>query len=189
MVQIRSLSSAEVEAANSVFQYSVGLGMVRLASDTGLGGRPWCSPPGWGGSGFFQLHVGQEAFDSDLSEWGTFIHELTHVWQGQHNIPFWYMISSGCSQAVSTLSTGSHGSAYSVGEETQWYNYNSEQQGTIVAGWFHAGLSPWDWRFRYISTNIRPGQPFAASVPVAPRFTRIQDYSSILGNINFSRKI
>lgn len=186
---MRQLSSGEVSTATSVFNTTIDYSSVRIADDLGLGGRPWCSPPGWGGFPFFTLHVGTSNFEGDMAGSSLLIHELTHVWQGMRNIPLWYVINSGCNQAVSYVSSGGSGGAYAVDDQLQWYEYGAEQQATIVGGWYAAGRSTWDWRYRYISANIRAGNPWADSEPV-PTYQVFQPQPSLfaLTQINFSRR-
>lgn len=167
--KMREMTTGEKDTAKEVFESTIIYSSVRIADDAGLGGKPWCSPPGWGWLPYFILHVGS---DYDEIPKGLLIHELAHVWQGQHGIPFDYVINSGCSQAYSWVTTGNTGGAYEYSDNLQWFEYNVEQQAAIVQHWYRAGMSRWDWRYRYICSNILAGDPSASSQPVqAPLLT------------------
>ena len=164
MPRTRALNTAEEDEARAVFEQTIDLKKVQIADDLGFGGKPWCSPPGWGGYfGHFQLHVGPEWYDAGMAGSALFIHEMTHVWQGVHNVPLWYVLNSGCNQIISTINTGSTDAAYAVDEWMQWKDYNVEQQAAIVAKWYIEGMHSYDWRFPYIDRNIRRGDPNAAT--------------------------
>ena len=94
------------------------------------------------------------------------IHELAHVWQGQHLVPF--MINSGVHQALSVINNGGDVTKayhYKVGKP--WNKYNVEQQASIVTHWYTAedvcfksgpcggGMKTSDSRYRYIRDHIR----------------------------------
>lgn len=126
----------------------------------------------------------------------TFIHELTHVWQGHHGY------SSMTYMAESVIAQGYHGirdiiryrrfsdwdqhrsKAYvyrmdQVGRP--WREFNVEQQGNLVEDWFRVrgytnadgvfippgNMSEGDPRYPYIVHNIRAGSKSAAYAPVA----------------------
>jgi len=180
----RQLKTLEQQEAWKVFRSSVDYSTVRIADDLGLQERPWCSPPGWGGLPWFCLHVGTTNFNGNMKVLnpGLLIHEMTHVWQGQHNLPFWYVINSGCNQVSASIGGGS---AYSVNSQTgQWKDYGAEQQGSIVQGWYTSGMSSTDWRFRFIRDNVRPGAPMALSQStVTPSFNRLTPASLNLSRV------
>ena len=66
------------------------------------------------------------------------------------------------------ITTGDNRDAYNYeGEEDkQFFEYNTEQQASIIGGWAGGGFSQSDWRFRYVRDNIRPGLPNAISTPI-----------------------
>lgn len=78
----------------------------------------------------------------------TFIHELTHVWQG-FNFGPWYMLNSLFCQAFML------GFAYDYQPGRDWDDYNAEQQACIVEDWFQNGMSVADPRFPYVQNKIR----------------------------------
>lgn len=105
MPNYRNLSQGEQNLADSIFQNSINYKNVYLADSflpfnqnvavtvmreekTPVGGvhiRYWFAIF-WGKSVF------QNGADSNVNWSNTLIHELTHVWQGQHGIPYAYMV-------------------------------------------------------------------------------------------------
>jgi len=91
----------------------------------------------------------QFRFGTDSRAGATFIHELTHVWQGEHSSVNWaYVIDSLWSQA-----TSSNAYAYTAGQG--WTSYNVEQQAEIVEDWYANGEQLTDPLYRYLTQNIR----------------------------------
>ncbi|HYN85899.1 MAG TPA: hypothetical protein VER32_11645 [Pyrinomonadaceae bacterium] len=89
----------------------------------------------------------------------TFIHELTHVWQGHYRRFAWeFMVESMLSQGRSLLTTGGRGGAYEYTPGRPWRSYNVEQQAHIVQDWFAGGMSEHDVLFPYIENHIRKGR-------------------------------
>lgn len=91
----------------------------------------------------------------------TFIHEMTHVWQGHHSAFSWeYMVESMISQGRAIIMHGDRDKAYEYDPEhlRAWKSYNVEQQANIVEDWFKGGMSASDPRFVYIADNIRAGR-------------------------------
>ncbi len=157
---IRTLLPSELTLANGVFQNSVLYSQVRLQNDTGLGGRPWTSPP----SPYYVLHVGAYYQDMTTSNYRRrlLIHELTHVWQGQHGVPLGYVLNSAFHQTLTGITNGGDvAPAYSYNTGLKWAQYNSEQQASIVEDWFASGSNSSNARYVYITNNVRPGNPWA----------------------------
>jgi hypothetical protein len=95
-------------------------------------------------------------------------HELTHAWQIYHQNSYGYLCS-----AVSLQTQNSLGSdVYAVQPGQQWGQYNLEQQATLVDLWYGGGMSTGflDPYYRYITANIRPGNPDATSASAMPSF-------------------
>ncbi|HEX5706761.1 MAG TPA: hypothetical protein VFX96_05680 [Pyrinomonadaceae bacterium] len=89
----------------------------------------------------------------------TFIHELTHVWQGHYRRYAWeYMIDSMISQGHSIITTGDRDGAYEYRPGDPWDTYNVEQQAHMVQDWFANGMSEADELFTYIENHIRKGK-------------------------------
>jgi hypothetical protein len=90
----------------------------------------------------------------------TFIHELTHVWQGHHSTFSWqYMVNSILSQGRAIIFHGSRGKAYEFKAGKAWGDYNVEQQAYIVQSWFADGMKTDSELYVYITENIRAGRP------------------------------
>ncbi|HEX8688156.1 MAG TPA: hypothetical protein VF654_16710, partial [Pyrinomonadaceae bacterium] len=87
----------------------------------------------------------------------TFIHELTHVWQGYHGLLGWaYMAQSMLAQGYAILTERSRHKAYTYEAGAPWESYNVEQQASIVQGWFRDGMrTEGDKRYAYIVNHIR----------------------------------
>lgn len=89
----------------------------------------------------------------------TFIHELTHVWQGFHSSFGWeYMVSSMIAQGHAVLTQGDRNKAYDYKPGKAWKKYNVEQQALIVQDWFRNGMREDDERFTYVAKHIRKGR-------------------------------
>ncbi|MCA9458556.1 MAG: hypothetical protein KC587_17950, partial [Nitrospira sp.] len=84
--KIRSLSTAEKNLAKSVFQSTINYDMVKITDTLGAGARPWTTntPP------MYMINVGSNypSLTANDERKLLLIHELTHVWQGQHLVPF-----------------------------------------------------------------------------------------------------
>jgi hypothetical protein len=112
----------------------------------------------------YTIYFGPRVFKDGADAPGTrntFIHELTHVWQGHHSLFGWeYMVKSMLSQGHAILTTGDRDNAYSYKPGKPWDDYNVEQQASIVADWFRDGMrgEAEDDRFIYIVNNIRAGR-------------------------------
>ncbi len=162
--KIRSLSTAEKNLAKSVFQNTINYDMVKITDTLGSGGRPWTTnaPP------LYMINVGGDYPNliANDDRRRLLIHELAHVWQGQHLVPF--MLNSAAHQSLSAIHNGGDTApAYSYTVGKSWGQYNVEQQASIVAHWFTpenicfengpcgGGMKTTDSRYRYIRDNIR----------------------------------
>jgi hypothetical protein len=89
----------------------------------------------------------------------TFIHELTHVWQGYHRKHSWeFMVESMLAQGHALVTTGDRDQAYAYTPGGSWDSYNVEQQALIVQDWFTGGMKTDDERFHYVRDHIRAGR-------------------------------
>lgn len=108
------------------------------------------------------IYFGPEVFKDGADRAGigdTFIHELTHVWQGFHSTLGWeYMINSMIAQGHAILTKGNRNHAYDYKPGKGWKEYNVEQQALLVQDWFKNGMSEDDERFTYIAKHIRKGR-------------------------------
>jgi hypothetical protein len=109
----------------------------------------------------YTIFFGLEPFKrgADDPEFGhTFIHELTHVWQGYHGVLGWaYMAQSMFSQGYAMLRHGNRNMAYEHKPGAPWKSYNVEQQALLVEKWFLEGMND-DERYPYIVNHIRAGR-------------------------------
>lgn len=157
----RYLSTAEERLAKSVFSTFLDYTKIRIGDHTGLGGAPWTQQY----AGIYTLHMGSVAYvDCTSSTWtsgvgvprNTFIHELTHAWQGQH---CWahgmYQLQSLGAQMKAIVKTGDRNNAYTYTAGAAWASYNVEQQAEIVEDWFKGGMSSTSPLFPYIRDHIR----------------------------------
>lgn len=161
---IRTLTTKEVAAAFGTFQSSITYSKVRVKDDTGFNGSPWTSPP-LGDYPYYVLHVGPTLYQ-DLAKKKTFrcvfIHEMTHVWQGQHGVPQGYVVNSAAHQSIAAILYGGKVSkVYSYIPGGKWALYTCEQQASIVEDWYEQGSSVVSPLFPYISKNVRKGDPWA----------------------------
>ncbi len=89
----------------------------------------------------------------------TFVHELTHVWQGYHGLLGWaYMAQSMLAQGYAVLTQGDRNRAYDYEPGEPWADYNVEQQALLVQDWYRNGMREDDERYRYIVNHIRAGK-------------------------------
>lgn len=149
----RLIKQREADQARKVFRETIPYGRVFVSNGLGFQQRAYTIPhplmPG-----FYIIHIGQDGYTNAVSSNSekTFIHELTHVWQGHNNIfPFGYVFNSIWHQA--TQGNG----AYNYTPGSAWSSYNVEQQAQIVMHWWQQGGSESnnDPRWRYIRDNIR----------------------------------
>lgn len=109
----------------------------------------------------YTIFFGPEPFEKGADGPGlghTFIHELTHVWQGFHGTFGWeYMAQSMLAQGYAVLTRGSRHRAYDYELGAPWRSYNVEQQAFLVEHWFLDGMKP-DERYPYIANHIRAGR-------------------------------
>jgi Putative peptidoglycan binding domain len=106
----------------------------------------------------------------------TLVHELVHVWQGQHGFPFAYMVKSMLAQGKAIAQHWDRSKAYDYDKTgyKNWRDYNVEQQGNIVEDWYNpdtrivtggGNQSTSDLRYPYIEKVIRAGKPSADYAP------------------------
>lgn len=125
----------------------------------------------------------------------TFIHELTHVWQGHHGYSaMGYMIESALAQGYHGIRDiirhrrysdwdrhRSQAYVYSMSDiGRSWSEFNVEQQANIIEDWFRTrgytnaagnfidggNMSPDDSRYPYVVYNIRAGSKNAGYLPI-----------------------
>lgn len=111
----------------------------------------------------YTIYFGPTVFQegAHITRTNTFIHELTHVWQGYHSFFSWkYMATSMIAQGRALFAHGDRNKAYEYDPENlqPWGCYNVEQQANIVEDWFANGMSESDPRYVFIIDNIRAGR-------------------------------
>lgn len=163
--KVRVLKATERELLGSVYGSSINYGMVRITNTEGVSdGAPWTTntPPFYTVNVGVHCYVGFERDDCrDGDGLGLLIHELAHVWQGQHGIPF--MMNSLYHQRKAVAEHGDRNRAYDFEPGAQWRTYNAEQQARIVETWYRDGLDPAHELYPYIRDNVRPGMPHATT--------------------------
>ncbi|MDT5261333.1 MAG: hypothetical protein QOC61_337 [Acidobacteriota bacterium] len=165
----RLLKQSEIDFARQVFEDQVPYGKVHLASYY-LPGNHGVAVTLASVSSIipvrslrnYTIYFGPDVFrdGADSSEVrDTFIHELTHVWQGYHSGLGWeYMVESMVAQGHAVVMKGNRNKAYDYKPGEAWDSYNVEQQALIVQDWFRNGMSLDDERYNYITNNIRAGR-------------------------------
>lgn len=149
----RLITQREADQARKIFRETVPYNRVYVSNGLGAQQRVYTIPHPVK-LGFYIIHIGPNGYSNAVGgniEF-TFIHELTHVWQGHNNFfPFSYVFNSVWHQA--TEGSG----AYNYTPGAAWSSYNVEQQAQIVMHWWQQGgrESDNDPRWRYIRDNIR----------------------------------
>lgn len=162
---VRTLNGSEETLLRSIYGTSINYSMVRITNTEGAAdGAPWTTntPP------LYTVNVGVNCFVSFTRDdcrngdgLGLLVHEMGHVWQGQHGIPF--MSNSLFHQGQAVLSRGDRNRAYDFSPGGQWRSYNAEQQAEIVEAWYRDGRSTASALYPYLRDNVRPGQPNATT--------------------------
>jgi hypothetical protein len=156
----RGLTGAEIKEAKAVFQDTIDYDNVWIADKTGKEDRAFTL---WAGvltatslryGDKYVLFMGPDLFKDMSGDWHTFIHELTHVWQGQnHYIHAGYMLNSLIAQGIE----GSD-EAYEYKNKLGglWSNFNAEQQAHLVEDWYYLDKkAPSGPRYIYVRDYIR----------------------------------
>ena len=125
----RPLSHPEIAIAQPVFQTSLPWKRIMVSNRLGLGDRPYTLGR--------TIHVGPVNYcgmDLSIDGKATLVHELTHVWQSEHDSHrAAYIIGSLSAQIKYGLE------AYNFIAGKNWDQYNQEQQASIVEEWFKDG--------------------------------------------------
>jgi len=215
-IGVRPLRNDEKGLAQEVFRGSVPVDRVVISSLIGFGGAPFTVPgsligtlaffiPGIGpllaieaalGHLFdkYIIFLGSDGYRSVLNKGpmgSTFIHEMTHVWQGHNQAFAWSYVgnSVACQCALGRTA------AYRYTAGNQWNTYQAEPQAQIVQDWYEHWVDPkkyplppngtalapqlqgWSSQYNlanqayqaYIDSNIRPGLPHAqTALPRSP---------------------
>ena len=165
----RPLRNSEIEFARQVFEDQLPYGKVHIASYflPGNHGVPVTLASVSSvipviRMRHYTIYFGPEVFREGADRPGvrdTFIHELTHVWQGYHSSLGWeYMVNSLIAQGHAVLAQGDRNKAYDYKPGAAWDDYNVEQQALIVQDWYRNGMKEDDDRYAYIANHIRAGK-------------------------------
>jgi hypothetical protein len=160
---IRYLALHETDIARTVFRNTIPYDKVVVSDGLGGGDRPFTVPTNMPVSVLFNVSKGKYVIHAGDGYYGmsyhksdqlTLIHELTHVWQGEHSSSSWnYVFGSMWSQGLSDDAY-----KYDKNRLQNWADYNPEQQAQIVEDWFADGMKEKeeeDRRFYYIKKHIR----------------------------------
>ena len=165
----RLLRKSEIEFARQVFEDRLPYGRVHIASYY-LPGNDGVPVTMASASSIipvitmrhYTIYFGPEVFKEGADRPGirdTFIHELTHVWQGYHSTLGWeYMVNSMVAQGHAILTQGDRNRAYDYKPGKAWDDYNVEQQALLVQDWYRNGMREDDERYTYIANHIRAGR-------------------------------
>lgn len=154
MVQARNLKPDEINEVQKVFQKSVDLSNVYICKPIRSEGGV-ITVAGWTGRVWvYQILWSTDVFDRSAVQANmhdTLVHEMTHVWQGQHGIyptvymaqSLWQQLSHGVKDIIDKggwRTWDEHrGTAYlfnmaDIG--ANWDRFNVEQQANIIETWY-----------------------------------------------------
>jgi len=204
---IRKLATGEIHLAQTVFKHTINYDEVLISDGLGWNNRELTLPTSLpvtmilnvpSSEGDYVIHAGDGYLGMSTlpSDRNTLIHELTHVWQGQHqyNSAAFYGLIGLVTQLGDDPYPYDHDHFHS-----SWDLYNMEQQAQIVEDWFSDGMKEYnpdkdegDPRFYFIKTVIR-GEKVAfnwllPAVRPLPSATLVHDWSqepeAIRGRLN-----
>lgn len=128
----RYLASGEERLARSVFEGSLPYKRIVISDGLGLDNRPFTVPEPM--TSRYILNLGDTyAMTVRDEDKALLIHELTHVWQGEHGD--WrgdYVFQSVWHQAKK----GNKAYKYDPDHLGRWTQYNPEQQASLVEDWY-----------------------------------------------------
>ena len=161
----RLATPREESQARKVFQNTLPYGRIWISNGLGAARREYTIPRPLGSPDNYLIHLGPVGFAdaggrvviNQASTEQTFVHELTHVWQGHNSrFPPGYIFNSLWHQATQQAA------AYAYTPGQSWRSYNVEQQAKIVEDWWwrYGGNQNLDNpRWPYVRDNIRGLQP------------------------------
>jgi hypothetical protein len=162
---VRGLGLKEITIARTVFKNTIPYDKVLVSDGLGYNDReftmPTSMPATWMYNvdedlGKYVMHCGDGYYGMSYrqNDKETLIHELVHVWQGEHSSSSWdYVFGSMFSQAL----LGEDAYEYDRKRLQQWDDYNPEQQAYIVQHWFAGGMKEKieeDRRFYFIKAHL-----------------------------------
>jgi hypothetical protein len=131
-VKKRPMTEAEIDIAKRIFGETINYKRVKLAFGSKLMGFKASRAP------FETIYFSKRVSSEHLSTAcrycrRSFIHELTHVWQTQHNITFWEKLKTALGGKKMYKYEGFKGLQRDMISGKQFLRYNTEQQGDILA--------------------------------------------------------
>src|SRR5262249_21727504 len=92
--QVRRLASKETAIAREVFGSTIPYDRVLISDGKGFQGREYTTPVPYTSPRQYLIHVGDGYYGMSLfpGDQQTLIHELTHVWQGEHSKWAWTVV-------------------------------------------------------------------------------------------------
>lgn len=168
--KVRYLGPLEKDVARQVFKGTIPYDEVVVSDGLGKDGAPFTVPTSLPLSPYFNVGIGKYVIHAGDGYLGmsllandrrTLIHELVHVWQGEHSS--WsaaYVFFALKDRALANSERELYG--YDDKPFKPWDDYNPEQQAHIVEDWYGEGKDEFDpvkWegdkRFYYIKRHIR----------------------------------
>jgi hypothetical protein len=167
---VRYLAQGEKSGAMPVFQLTIPYDKVLISDALGKKNSVFTMPTripmgpyfnvGRERGGKYVIHAGAGYFGMSRSpdDRSTLIHELTHVWQGEHSQterwsgPYWF--NSLCWQ-LDYYTADAYW--YSTTDLLDWGDYQAEQQAQMVEDWYTGGMKKdpdADFRFYYVQKYI-----------------------------------
>jgi hypothetical protein len=162
---VRNLALKEIAIAKTVFKNTIPYDKVLVSDGLGYNDREFTMPTSMPATmlfnvdeslGKYVMHCGEGYYgmSNQQNDKETLIHELVHVWQGEHSSSSWdYVFGSMWSQAL----LGEDAYEYDRKVLKQWDDYNPEQQAYIVQHWFAEGMKEKedeDRRFYFIKAHL-----------------------------------
>ena len=122
----------------------------------------------------------------------TLVHELTHVWQGEHADFQWSYVGNSVGHQCLQVIGGPHPYVYTTG--SQWKDYGAEQQAKIVADFFKETQGafvgvPDNRNFPYIESNIRAGSAYGPTVFPKPPPLSITEIFQLIATLRIRRQV
>ncbi len=177
---VRHLAEGEKQIAMLVFRQTIPYEQVLISDGLGGGDREFTLPTKLPTSllfnvssddGKYVIHAGDGylGMSTVQEDRNTLIHELTHVWQGEHwSSPYWVnsagmQAAFGLAGALDRLAGYGPGAppnaaySYEKVDLWDWDDLHAEQQAQLVEDWYKNGMKKdpdEDFRFYYVQRHI-----------------------------------
>lgn len=163
---VRHLADGEKRIGMQVFKQTIPYDKILISDGLGGGDRPFTVPTNMPLSvlfnvkgGKYVIHAGENGFyglssDRIPEDRYLLIHELTHIWQGEHspNHTWAYVL-----EALDEQIYFDDPYKYDINDLKDWDDWRIEQQASIVEDWYKGGMKSKeseDLRFYYIKRHI-----------------------------------